>query len=248
MSLKSLAVLTAFLASAPAMAQDDWEYRATFYGWLTGVTTEAETPLGEFEAEIDFADIFDELDIAAFGAFEARKGRWSFIGDGMYVQLSPEISLPAQSPLSRGEIETQTGLISAYATYAVIDEADWRFDIGGGLRYYDASTDTTLIAQDGSTVGAFTSEGSWTDLLLAARATRTFNEKWWGIAYADIGGFGIEDSSELSWQVFGGFGYRLSDTWSAIAGYRYLSIERDVLNSSITADLYGPQIGVQVAF
>jgi opacity protein-like surface antigen len=69
-----------------------------------------------------------------------------------------------------------------------------------------------------------------------------------GVAYADIGGFGIEDSSELSWQVFGGFGYRLSDTWSAIAGYRYLSIERDVLNSSITADLYGPQIGVQVAF
>jgi hypothetical protein len=151
MSFKSIAVLTALVSSAPAMAQDEWEYRATFYGWLTGVTTEAETPLGEFEAEIEFADIFDELDIAAFGAFEARKGRWSFIADGMYVELSPEVSLPAQSPLSRGEIESQTGLISAYATYALVDEADWRIDIGGGLRYYDASTDTTLIAQDGST-------------------------------------------------------------------------------------------------
>ena len=152
------------------------------------------------------------------------------------------------SPLSSGEIESQTGLISAYAAYAIVDDAQWRLDVGGGLRYYDDSTETTLIAQDGSPVGAFSTDGSWTDLLLAARATRSFNESWWGVAYADIGGFGIEDSSELSWQVFGGVGYRFSESWSAIAGYRYLSIERDVVGSSIVADLYGPQIGVQVAF
>lgn len=248
MSLKRIAFLTALACSSQAMAQEGWEYRATFYGWLTGVTTEAETPLGEFEAEIEFADIFDELDIAAFAAFEARKGRWSFIADGMYVELSPEINVPGGALLSGGEIESQTGLISAYATYAIVDEAQWRFDVGGGLRYYDASTETTVIGPDGSPAGVFTTDGSWTDLLLAARATRSFNENWWGVAYADIGGFGIEDSSELSWQVLGGVGYRFSETWSAIASYRYLSIERDVVGSSIVADLYGPQIGVQAAF
>ena len=250
MAFKQVAVsiFALTVATGAANAQGEWEYRATFYGWLTGITAETETPIGDFEAEIEFADIFEELDIAAFGAFEARKGRWSFIADGMFVELSPEISLPARSPLSTGEIESQTAMISAYASYAIVDEADWRFDIGGGLRYCDASTETTLIAQDGSTAGVFSTDGSWTDLLVAARATRSFNDKWWGVGYADVGGFGIEDSSELTWQVFGGVGYRFSERWSGIAGYRYLSIEHEVGNSSIVTELYGPQIGVQVAF
>ena len=64
----------------------------------------------------------------------------------------------------------------------------------------------------------------------------------------DVGGFGIGDSSDLSWQAFGAVGYRFNETWSAELGYRYLSIEREIDNSHVTLDMYGPVLGVTARF
>ena len=248
MSLKRIALLAAVAMPGTAAAETDWEYTATLYGWFPGVTTTVETPQGEIEAEVDFDEVLETLDIAVLGALEARNGRWSLIGDLQYFDIGADFATPNGALFNGGEVDSQMALFSAYATYAVVDNTDTRIDVGGGLRYNDATFETQLVSQ--GTAPNLTSEddGSWTDLLLAARVKHQFNDQWSGIAYGDVGGFGIEDSSDLSWRAFAGAGYRFNETWSVVGGYQYLSIDRDFERTNITAEIAGPFLGVQIAF
>ena len=69
-------IVLATLTTLPtaALAEQDWRYTGTIYGWLPGVTTTVETPLGDVQAEVAFSDILDKLDFAFLAAFEAQKG------------------------------------------------------------------------------------------------------------------------------------------------------------------------------
>ena len=252
MSIKWLALLAAFALPGTAFAQspepeNTWQYTATAYGWYPSVSTTVETPIGEVEAEVEFDEILETLDLAFLGAFEARKGRVSLIGDLQFFDVSAEAER-APAAFTGAEIDSQLLIFSAYATYALVDSDDLRFDLGGGLRYNDTSVEAQLL-QEGGVVGpSFEDDGGWTDLLLAARVYRQFNDKWYGTGYVDIGGFGIGDSSELTWQVSAGAGYAFNDKWSMVGGYRHYSVEHgdDLVTSTI--EVSGPFLGTQVKF
>jgi hypothetical protein len=248
MALKQIVFMVAVALPAPAMAQGDWEYNATVYGWFPGVSTTVETPLGQVEAEADFDEVLDTLDIAFLGAIEARKGRWSLIGDLQFFDIGAESPTPFGTAFSDIEIDSQMTLFSAYATYALVDNDKTRFDVGGGVRYNDATVETRLISLGTTPNASLTNDGSWSDLLLAARVNHAFDDRWFVVAYADVGGFGIEDSSELTWQTFAGAGYRLGGNWSGVAGFRHLSIEREFGPANIVAEVSGPFLGFQKSF
>jgi len=135
-----------------ASAKNNWEYIATSYGWFPGITTTVETPIGEFESEVDFEEILESLDIAFLGAFEARNGRLALVGDIQFFDIGADISPPVGTLSSGGEIDSKLFIVSAYATYAVIDQADLRLDLGGGLRYTDATFDAGLEVAVGDLV------------------------------------------------------------------------------------------------
>ncbi len=248
MALKRICLIAALVVPAPAVAQDDWEYTATFYGWLTGLAATVDTPEGEVEAEVEFSDVLDSLDFAGFGAFEARNGRWSFLVDGMYADLTTDVDAPSGTLFKRGEVETQAALVGAYATYAVIDEKDLRVDVGSGVRYVDMTVDTQLVGQDPDPNASFSVDGSYADFLLAARAKYYITEKLFTVAYGDVGGFGIGDSSDLTWQGSIGLGYQISERWASRNGFRYLSMEREFNGVDVTTEVYGPFLGVQYSF
>lgn len=253
MSKKWMALLAALMTAGPAVAdssstESDWSYTATLYGWFPGVSTTVETPQGEIEAEVDFDEVLETLDIAFLGALEARKGRWSLIGDFQYFDIGADFATPTGALFSGGEVDSKMALFSAYATYAVVQNSDTRFDVGGGLRYYDVTVETQLISQGTAPTLLLEDDGSWTDLLLAARVKHHFNARWSGIAYGDLGGFGLDDASELSWRAFAGAGYQFNERWSAVGGYQYLSIDRDFERTNITSEIAGPFLGVQIAF
>jgi len=249
MSLKRIYIAAAALAfSMPAAAEENWEYIGTLYGWFPGHETSVDTPFGEFETEVEFSEILENLDFAAFGAFEARKGRWAFVVDGMYVDLSSEVKTPFGTLFKEGEIESQGALVSAYATYAPVMTKDLRLDIGGGVRYANVSIDSSLKGQGGVPNVSYSDDGSWADLLLAARVKYFFSGDWFTVAYADVGGFGIGESSDLTWQGSIGLGYRINESVSTRSGFRYLSIEREFDRADISTDVSGPFLGVQVTF
>jgi hypothetical protein len=249
MSIRWIPLLAAVALGIPgsAAAQEAWDYQGTLYGWFPGVTTTVETPFGEVEGEVSFDEILETLDMAFLGAIEARKGRVSLVADLQFFDVGVEAEPPGL-PFSEAEIDSQMTLLGAYATYAVIDQADLRVDVGGGLRYVDAAIDTHLVGQGTTPDASFSRDGGWTDAIIAARVRRQFNERWHGVAYADVGGFGIEDSSDLTWQAFVGGGYRINQTWSASAGYRHLVIEREFRSAPVTVEVSGPFMGFQASF
>jgi hypothetical protein len=243
-----LAAAVALAAPGSAVAQSNWNYTGTLYGWFPGVATTVETPVGEIESEVEFEEILEDLDIAFFGALEARKGRLSLVGDLQYIDLGVEAEPPQNPRFDAAEVDSKLVLVGAYAIYALVDTADLRFDVGAGLRYVDSSIETHLEGPGAAPDATFSRDGGWTDVLIASRVSRQFNDKWYGVAYADVGGFGIGDSSDLTWQAFAAGGFRINETWSAVGGYRHLSIERAFGAFDVTADVSGPFLGFQAKF
>lgn len=244
------AILVAAAATLPAAAQaqaTDWTYTATVYGWFTGLNSTVETQFGDLEADLDFADIWDSLDMAFFGGFEARNGRWALVTDLIYSDLSSSEDTPFGVLFRRGEVETRMTLFSAYAAYAVVDRPGLRFDVAGGFRYNDVDIDVRLVGNQAAT-RSFSSSDSWVDPLVGFRVTADFTDRWYGTAFADVGGFGVDNASDLTWQAYAGVGYRFNDTWSVQGGYRTLSIDRDFDGRDVSLGLYGPVLGVQARF
>lgn len=64
---------------------------------------------------------------------------------------------------------------------------------------------------------------SWVDPFVGARAYYHFTDRFYGIAKADIGGFGI--SSDLAWQAYAAFGYNLTKSTTVELGYKYMAVD-----------------------
>ena len=244
MTVMRIAFASFITLPLPAVAQEDWQFTGTFYGWLPGINTAIETPLGEVEAEVEFSDILDKLDFAFLAAIEARKGRLALVGDLQYFDLGADAS-PQIAAFDTVDIDSKLTILGGYALYDVSNNSDTRIELGGGQRFYDAKFDTVV---SGATPLSFSDEGNWADAVLSARVTHAFNEDWFGVAYADVGGFGLGDSSDVTWQAYIAAGYRLNESWSAVAGYRHLTFERDFDGRTVTSDVGGPVIGLQRKF
>jgi opacity protein-like surface antigen len=231
-----------------AKAQSQWDYSLSAYGWFTALSNEVDTTFGAVETELSFGDIWDDLDIAAFAAFEARNGRWALVTDLNYASLTSEKDTPMGIAFDSVDVDTRLTVLSALAAYAVVDRDDLRVDPAGGVRYYDIDIDVALNAAAAANDCAAAFSESWIDPVVGARMRANLLNAWFFDGFADIGGFGLGDASELSWQVFGGAGYRVNATWSVRAGYRYLSVDKEIDGRDTRLELYGPVVGVTARF
>lgn len=242
-----LGVCLAALAG-PAAAQDSgWDYALTLSGWFSGLKNELDTPFGQVETELDFSDVWDVLDFAFFGTFEARNGRWGLVGDLIYSDLSSEENLPNGRLFTQAEVGTTMTVLTGYATYRVVDGPDAVVDLAGGLRWYDVGLDVRL---SGGLAGRrdFSFGENWVDPVVGARVRVPISGNWFATGFADVGGFGIGDASDLSWQVLATVGYQFNDRWSTQLGYRYLSIDKELDSGDFGLELYGPTLGVTARF
>jgi hypothetical protein len=231
-----------------ARAQSGWEYSLSVYGWFTGLSSEVDTRFGQVDADLTFGDIWEDLDMAAFAAFEARSGRWALVTDLNYSRISAEEGAPADLPFEDVEVETELTILSALAAYSVIDRTDLRVDLAGGLRYYDVALDVDLNAAASADDRATSFGDDWIDAVVGARVHAPISEFWYITGFADLGGFGIGDSSDLSGQIYAGVGYRFNETWQIEGGYRYLSIDREIDGNDTELELFGPLVGVTARF
>jgi opacity protein-like surface antigen len=231
-----------------AQAQSQWEYSLSVYGWFTGLSSELETRFGTVEADLTFGDIWEQLNIAAFASFEARNGPWALVTDLNFADLTAEEDTPAGLAFSDVDVDTRLTVFSALAAYSVVDRPDLRVDLAGGFRYYDLDIDVALNAAAAENDRSASFGDSWIDPVVAARVRADVSDAWFVDGFADVGGFGFEDASDLSWQVYGGVGYRFDETWSLRGGYRYLSIEKEIGGRDTRLELYGPVVGVTARF
>ena len=79
---------------------------------------------------------------------------------------------------------------------------------------------------------------------MGLRGQAEITDRWFFRYNGDIGGFGA--GAELTWQVFGGLGFRLNDHVSAGLGYRALGVDYDKKAFALDTVTHGPLLGLEI--
>jgi opacity protein-like surface antigen len=252
-SSKLYVTIIAVAATMPTFARaeqpsaDAWQFEATPYLWAAGMSgwsrVGARTPTANID--VGFSDVWKALNFGAMGSFEARKGRWGIILDGIYVNLSK-----TSDPLLNGQLGTvrlkmaQT-IFEAAGAYRVLDSPVTPVDVLAGVRYTylhgDLSYSGGPLLPNGASRDNST---SWTDGFIGVRASYAFSEKWSIFGYADAGTGGTKHS----WQLIAGADYNFTKSIAAKVGYRIISMDYEQPNFLYNIKTEGFFTGVSIKF
>ena len=89
---------------------------------------------------------------------------------------------------------------------------------------------------------------AWVDPVIGARIRVAITDRIDFTTIGDIGGFGVGNSSNLSWSAWGLVGYRLSDSWELKAGYRALAVRRSQETVGSDLIMHGALFGALFRF
>ena len=206
-----------------------WIFSITPYLWMSAISGTLDTKRGG-DASFDqsFGDVLNKLHGMPFmGTAEAQYGRFSIIGDILYLPVGVELH-PRQGAFVTGSVNINTTIGTTAGFYRVVQTGENSIDIGGGVRAYGVSNMLSLRNQRGSR--SFSTWSAWADPLIALRAHTDFGGGLGASFYGDVGGFGA--GSKLSWQIIGSLDYQLTAAIALRVGYRYLAVnlehQRDI--------------------
>ena len=196
-------------------------------------------------------DLFThDLNMAFLGQVEAKFGRVGLLANGVYMDLSPG----GQVRRLQFNSDFTQSIIDLAMTYDVLGGGQSancgrsaQFELLAGARYNSLNGVITLTGPRGNTVTDGGAE-DWTDLIVGARTNVPLGERWSLLARADVGGFGISGSSQITWNVEAAAEYQCSERSSMFAGYRALWI--DYTNGDFGYDMRidGPMAGFVFKF
>jgi hypothetical protein len=239
---QSLLILFAVFSSATAQGDDDskWRFKITpLYVWAAGLDGEATIKGFDAPVDLSFSDVLDQTDFAYMGHVEASSSKYVVMADVLYLDTGVE--------RKRLKYDQEFFLIEGGGGYRLHELVEGI----GGVRVVGLSASLFgTIRNDGENELVDESK-TWVDPFVGFRAKYPIAES--GFAFNvrfDIGGFGI--GSELAWNVVPSVSYRISDTFSATAAYRYLDMDYEDGEESnqFAWDMaqFGPGVGVTVHF
>lgn len=198
-----------------------WEFSVAPYFFLASLDGTVGVVGQRAEVSATFRDLFRNLDFAAMGQFEARKGNWSILGDAMYMKLSGERVTP--SPFFGDiDVEVKEVILEPAVAYRVLKTERGSIDLLGGVRFWHVKPHLTFQPRILPLVDV---EGSknWADPIVGARGTASLSPRVFLLGRFDAGGFGV--GSDFTGQVFGGAGFQVKPRIALIGGYRYLRVD-----------------------
>lgn len=239
-----LAALVLFAGQASAQSSD-WNYSATLYGWFAGLDTSVDTAQGTVNADLSSKDVLENLDASLMAAFEARRGPWGFVLDGVYSKLSASQVAPFGSSYSEAVVETKLTQVTGLALYRFHASPTVQFDAGAGLRWFNVDMGVTLRPGSLGVTRSSSVGDSWVDPVIAARVIVPINDDWTATALVDFGGTGSDDKT---WQALASVRYQFNDKWSAAFGYRSMNLQHDIGGRPNEITLSGPFIAAGFRF
>ena len=206
----SILLSTIFLnTSASAQSDEEWQVSGALNLWAAGI----QGTLGNgTDIDVSFSDILDSLDLTLMGNLEARKSKWSILGDLIYLGVSQDTG--ATLPTGAGVDVEVTGLVFNFiGGRSLSDNENGRVDFIFGTRYLDLETKVRAVGP-----GAIrTVDGDAFDAIVGIRGQRFIDEKWYLPYQLDVGA----GDSDLTWQGIFGVGYRYG--WGDLTvAYRHL--------------------------
>jgi hypothetical protein len=238
-------VLAGLVAGTGAGAAEP-QVSVTPYLWIAGVTGTLGTTAPTIPAqrvEADFGDILSTLNaIPVMLAAEFRYGRFGILADLMAISVEAGITPPGPA-FSGGEARLRQVIGSALLAWRVVEEGAASLDLGVGVRAFGISTRFTLAP--GTLPGQqIERDSNWAVPVVGLRYRHALGGSWAATLYGDIGSAG----GDLTWQALGTVDYRLNESVTLRAGYRWLSFERDDGPLRQEMGLGGPLLGATFRF
>jgi hypothetical protein len=247
-----------------------WEFAMEPYLWTPVIEAglKFSTPSGSSgapEVKVEPNEYLENLDFAFIAAAEARKGKWSFTADFVYMELSDSGSRVRSvdfggslisTELDAGsEVDMKSFITTFGGGYQVVYTQWLNMDLVAGLRYLwlESRVDWRLSGDitgpgPGQTFlryGSHTENGDLGNGVCGIRGRLLFGRSPWFIPfYGDVG----TGDSDLTWQLYAALGYSFKDWVDAIIGYRYIGFDNGGDDFIQDLRLYGPVIGARFTF
>jgi hypothetical protein len=263
-SLATVSMVTiAALTAPPAQAADDWSFSLTPYIWLPTVSGQLKFNIppgdaGSPNVESGPNSYLENLDFALMLAGEARKGRWSLLGDLIYLDFAGSngktmsVNLPDGSIVPVVDAGTTTSLKGALITlapgYSVYSTPKANMDVFAGVRYLtiQAKADWSITGPVGAfpETGSIVQDNDFWDGIIGVRGRTKLGEGRWSVPYyLDVGA----GTSYFTWQAILALSYSFS--WGDITlAYRYLMYDASADNLLQNFSFSGPALGASFHF
>jgi hypothetical protein len=228
---------------AQAATNDDgWRFTVAPYVWGAAINGDVGVHGVSTDVDVSFSDIVDHLDMTFMGQFEADKGKFGFVVNPVYLNLS---SYQKGRLGIRTKVDLESTIVDAFATW----RAAPGFDVLFGARYTEMSGKLRL--SDATTTVSTNGSRNWTDAIFGFRFAHNFNDHWSISGRADVGG-GPVGESDLTWSANAQIGYAFTQGFQAFAGYRYLDYDYKDGSASeqavFDAHIAGPVVAVAWTF
>ncbi|MGK7871029.1 hypothetical protein [Falsiroseomonas sp. E2-1-a20] len=245
------ALMLLLIGVSPAAAQrsgesaSTWQFSLTPYLWLAGVSGDVALPRQSRDFDAEFGDILSDLQFGAMGFFEARRGRFGLLVDGLTLITEQDVSTPRGLLFRGGSTRLTATELSMIGLVRVVETPSWDLDLGAGLRSWWIDAKVSLNHGMAAARSASGSTGIL-DPVLALRHDLRLSEQFGLTTYADIGGFGT--GSRLTWQVLGALRWQVTESTAANVGYRHMAIDLSRGAVDLDVALSGPIMGVSFRF
>jgi len=223
--------------AGPAIAvqetgEDSWSWRVAPYLWTAGIDGTLTTGIGEADFDVDFSEIWDNLESAGLILVETRRDQICILGDLVYFGLEVEGETPGGADTN---LELDTTILELAGLYRLSPTSP--YEVGLGIRYADIESDLEVgAASSDSSLDAF-------DGLAAGRATWPFAERWSVQVYGDAG----MGDSDLTWQASAMLGLQF-ESWGLGVGYRILDYKLEEGSDELDLAFEGLVYGVEFRF
>jgi hypothetical protein len=175
--------------------------------------------------------------------FGARKDKWSFGADVIYLHIGVHVQETTGGPFGRPETldvnVTLKGFISTlHAGYQIAGNDKYQLDVIAGARYLDLNLPLSIDIDDKSI--SHDPGGSTWDGIVGVSGVTTLNDQWYVDYYGDIG----TGDSDLTWQARVGGGYKFKK-FTGTFGFRYLRWNFDKKAELDNLRVIGPYVGAK---
>ena len=257
----------------------EWEVRIGLPGWLAGISGDIGVKGVVADETFDFEQLFKHLTHVPLSlSFDTRYKRWEFFGDGQFMVLGDEVTLPGLL-FTNAHMSLTSGLGEAFVGYRLINcqraslslFAGFRYTyLGGELNIFDNGDARLAILRQ--LLGLpkkleFSDNTSWVDPVIGARGKIGIWKAVSLYAEGDGGGFDANagsafsihrqgrtivrtpiDASDWSYQIQGGLELQLTRSLWSQVVWRYLKYDYHESGFTYEPALSGPFIQAGINF
>lgn len=247
--LVSFFVLFASTSGTLEAQEENWKFGAELYFWYASMGVDSASG---GNIDIDANDLVDALDFGFMTVLGVQKGKWSFMTDVIYLDVSDDSDTQGTLPIGpgipvgvRSNVKLKGWIVTPSLGYNVVQTDKFKLEILAGARYLwlEADLELDISGLPNPRQDKISDSDDVWDGIIGVRGEVPLGKNWYIPYYLDVG----TGNSDLTWQAMAGIAYKFSKL-DVVVAYRYLYWDFDDGALFDNMDINGPLAGVKFVF